>query len=704
MALILENEKLRVQFDSKTGAITGLLNKITGWKVIQQPKLSRGIRLLVPIPGFRNNRVNSECQHLDVAQIDEPGTFITLQWGRVIGEKSGPLDISVTQRVSLKGPDLEFTAHIENRSPYTIEEVWSPYLGGIYQPDQSNFEAMTVSAQGCAARIPLGKGFPGVNFNQSTVAFGYWGFDYPTEIRSYPTFISIAPFMLLCNRSQGIYVGVHDQHMNAVSFLLELRPGYLDSMNNIPADAFEVSGKPVGFMFSPVRFPFLNSGESIDLAPVVLHFYEGSWHKGVDRYVTWRNSWFKRYPAPQWIEDVDAWFTLHINSPEDCCRYNYKELVPIVKEAKEKGVGVLQLIGWSKRGQDGRFPCHDPDARLGTMREFLEVLRKIEKDIGVRVLLYSKFTWADRTSSWFRDELIKYAVRDPYGDYPVQSGAAYQTLTQLTGNTAPNSVPMCHASEEYRKVCMKEFEKILHYGTSGTLCDEVMMGFRLFCFDPNHGHKIGDCFIKGSLKLTEQFYKRAKEFNPDFVLAGEGPQDFFCQYYSISYIRSWDKYHIPMQKYMDPEMKIATCITGWNDKNMINQCLMNSYIINYEPYNFKGRLSDFPDTVEYGQKVQKLRRKLWDYVWKGRFLDRLEAQVTFDGDSHWPYTVFENKRNKKKAVVIANYKADKTIEVLLKLQRGGTRLNLYTPEEDNVGETDGKIVLSPRSVVVAVET
>ena len=703
MALVLENQKLRIRFDQETGAVTGLLNKGTNWQVIQQPKLAMGIRLLVPIPGCRNNQVKSKYQRLGSAQMDESGTSITLKWDRVIGETSGPLDVSITQRIKLKDSDLEFKTQVDNRSPYTVEELWSPYLGGIHKPGQSTFEAMTMTAQGYAAKIPLDKGFPGAALNQSMVGFGYWGIDYPTAVRSYPTFMSITPFMLLCDSSQGIYVGVHDKEMNTVSFMLELRPGYLDSMNNVPPDTFEIGGKPAGFMFSPVRFPFLKSGESTELAPVVLHFYEGSWHKGIDRYIAWRNSWFKRYPAPKWIEDVDAWLTLHINSPEDCCRYEYKELVDICREAKEKGVGVLQLIGWSKGGQDGHVPCHDPDTRLGTRREFYEALRKIEKDIGIRVLLFSKFTWADRSTSWFRKELIRLAVKDPYGDYPVHPGYAYQTLSQLTGNSAHNLIPMCHASEEYRELCLKEFEKILHYGTSGTLYDEVMMGFRLFCFDPHHGHKVGDCFIKGSLKLAEQFYRRAKEFNPDFVLAGEGPQDFFCQYYLISYIRSWDKHHIPMQKYLSPEMKIATCITGWNDRDMINQCLMNGYIINYEPYNFKGRLSDFPDTVEYGQKVQRLRRKLWDYVWKGRFLDILGAEVCCGDSAHWPYTVFENRTNKKKAVVIANYKADASSEVFVKLQERGAKFNFYGPEEDKVSETDGKIVIPPRSVVVAVE-
>ena len=46
---------------------------------------------------------------------------------------------------------------------------------------------------------------------------------------------------------------------------------------------------------------------------------------------------------------------------------------------------------------------------------------------------------------------------------------------------------------------------------------------------------------------------------------------------------------------------------------MINQCLLNRYIISYEPYMFKGMLSDYPDTVDYGQKMDALRTDLREY-------------------------------------------------------------------------------------------
>ena len=40
---------------------------------------------------------------------------------------------------------------------------------------------------------------------------------------------------------------------------------------------------------------------------------------------------------------------------------------------------------------------------------------------------------------------------------------------------------------------------------------------------------------------------------------------------------------------MLPDALFMTAVTGFDDRNMINQCLLYRYIISYEPYNFKGR-------------------------------------------------------------------------------------------------------------------
>ena len=76
---------------------------------------------------------------------------------------------------------------------------------------------------------------------------------------------------------------------------------------------------------------------------------------------------------------------------------------------------------------------------------------------------------------------------------------------------------------------------------------------------------------------------------------------------------------------------------------MISQCLLNRYIISYEAYMFKGMLSDYPDTVDYGQKMDALRSDLREYFWDGRFCGRLGGSVQLgDRGTLDSYAVYQN--------------------------------------------------------------
>ena len=411
---------------------------------------------------------------------------------------------------------------------------------------------------------------------------------------------------------------------------------------------------------------------------------------------------------PKWLNDIDCWFTLHINSPEGCCRYKYHELPELAREAKEKGVQVLQLIGWARDGQDGAEPYQDIDPRLGTKEELKEAIREIEA-MGVRVLLMCKFKWADRAIPEFDTEIQQHTLKDMYGKYVQFPGYAYQTLTQqLFGGSRRCGAGLCHSSPEYRKLALREFAKIVDLESSGILYDELMNDL-LLCFDRNHDHRWGESNMQGSLKLAAEFHNFARSKNPEFLFTGESPTDALSQYYPVTYVRTWDgrwedPIHRPVLKYINNEMKIATCLTGWDDREMVNQCLAYAYIINYEPYNFKGRVSDFPDTVAYGQMAQHLRRRLWDYIWLGKFTDTVGAQVTTeDKDVEYIYSVFENRNNARKAVIIANQGHMKALNVKVSLDSSKNLFEVYHVETEDTQKSDGSIIVQPRSLVVLVE-
>lgn len=703
MEYSLENTFLKIVFDRKTGAITDLTNKVTGWQVIRQPKLSMGIRLLIPLETHRNNKVLSENQELTsfkmIDQNDVEKKEAVLVWGKLYGDKSGELNVSVKLTVRLQDDVIQFDAFIENHSPYVVEEFWCPCIGGLREPAlEEPFESLTMNMCGGFQRTHMGDGFP-----QSC---GYWGTNNPTFISTFPGGGVTLPFVILTNGKQGIYLGMHDETYQLVSFIHELKPGFTDSMHNRVPKADEIAGKPAGYILSSVRLPFVQPGESVELAPMVLRLFSGDWHNGIKTYSNWRLHWYNQRPQPEWLDNVDCWMTLHMNSPEGCCLYRYVDLADIAKEAVEQGVQAIQLIGWARDGQDGAEPYQDIDQRLGTREELKQAIKAIES-MGIRVLLMCKFKWADKNIPEYEMEMEQYAVKDMNGNPMYFGGYAYQTLAQQLGLNIRNGVGLCHLSKEYRAVALREFQKLIDLGSSGMLYDELL-AFPI-CFDKAHEHRYGECTFNGSLQLAQDFYALARKTNQNFLFAGEGPDDHLAQYYAVNYIRTSDYYywvskHTPAWKYMNPDMKMATCVIGFDDREMINQCMAYGYIINYEPYNFKGRITDIHDTVMYGKKAQRLRKKLWEYLWRGRFLDTdgvsLKSQQCHTDHI---YTVFCHRTDETKAVVVVNNSQETDLFTTVHNGQEEQKYDLFSIENETVVVSNGSVKVAPRSFVVLVE-
>jgi hypothetical protein len=414
----------------------------------------------------------------------------------------------------------------------------------------------------------------------------------------------------------------------------------------------EIGGKVCYTEVSCVQLPYIAPKTQKRLVPAVIKTYEGTWHKGADIYKALAEKWnFKLAKPPEWAGEPHSWLQIHINSPEDELRYKYSELAGIGRECAKHGIKAIQLVGWNRGGQDRGNPSHDTDSRLGTFEELKNALAEIQA-MGVKVVLFAKFTWADRSSDWFRNELIKYAAKDPYGDYYMHPGYGYNTVSQILNVSTRRLVPMCFSSEEYLEICNREFKKLVDLGADGMLFDECQHhGHGIICFDKTHGHKYGESNYKFGNKLIENFRKTA----PDgFLYAGEANYELEFAEYQLAYFRTHVEDFVPIKRYLFPHALYMTAVTGFNDRNMLNQCLMYNFIVSYEPYNFKGRPGDYPLTLEYGKKMDALRAELREYFWDGEFLDTTVGKVTAGGKLYEKYSAFRAK-NGKIGVVVCNY-------------------------------------------------
>ena len=148
---------------------------------------------------------------------------------------------------------------------------------------------------------------------------------------------------------------------------------------------------------------------------------------------------------------------------------------------------------------------------------------------------------------------------------------------------------------------------------------------------------------------------------------------------------------------------MMVAVTGFNDREMINACLLYRYVISYEPYNFKGHLDDFPLTMDYGGKVDALRTRYKEYLWEAELRDTLGASVQENGKPYAKYSVFGRPGAGKRAVVVANQRADKPLTVTVKLESSKGKLVMVTPEHLAPQACDGTVTIPPRSAAVLLE-
>lgn len=688
----LENDRLQVQFAKTNGALTRLVFKDTGWQVQRRAELGQAFGLLVPVPGKRNNRVVGRNQSLADAFLD--GDTLRLTWSNLRSERDEALDIVFTGTVTLCDNRLEFTGIVENRTEHTVEACIWPRLGDLSRPSNTSEFYHLHSTYGDWVNESL---YPRFESHR-----GCFGVEHPIQLSSTPS----TPFVLAHNGREGLYAGYHDttcEHL--VQFRFEQYPGFefaeAFEAGTVPKDD-TIGGAPVHLECAVVHFPFAGNGTTA-LHPVVLAPYQGTWHTGADIYREWKRSWYTPPRKPAWLKRVHSWQQIHVNSPEEEYAVPYRELRTIADDCATHGVGAVQITGWASGGQDRNNPSHDTEPGLGTWEELRDAIAYMESR-GVHAVLFSKFTWSDRSTERYRADLHRLAMKDPYGDAYYYPGYMYMTETQLANINTRRFIPMCMPSAEWRDVAVEEFKKVVALEPSGTLYDECQHhGGANYCFDASHGHSIPAHVFAGDAPLAEAFHEASGPRDEPFLLAGEDCYDLQLRHYQLSYFRI-GKNHMPVHRYIAADSDMMVAVLGYNNRTVINQALLYRYILSYEPRGFKGRISEFPLTLEYGKRVDALRARYSEYLWDAEFRDTLGAEFEItDGPGSVRHSVFLNHATGMRAVVVVNTGYDEPVSVATRFTPGANTMKLATPENPDAVQTDGCVTIGPVSAAVLLE-
>ncbi|MFO1539224.1 MAG: DUF6259 domain-containing protein [Chloroflexota bacterium] len=698
---------MRLAFSRETGALTGVEAVQTGWRILDRPHLGLAFRLLVPTrsmldwhgPGRRSTTVLGDRQPLAGLELGADGRSATFTWSRGETDDGERLQIGLSLHVTLDDRQAVFAMTIDNHSPYPVENVYVPYLGDLRPPEGATWlKAFGKSAYATAGEWDVWPVYDSL--------LPYFGIDHPQQIGTWAVAACSPanPFILLRSEDQGLCVSPANERTDLVAWHTELLPGHASWLDQRVPSGETIAGRDVAIRFAPVQLPHLQPGERRTLVPIALEPYRGTWHAGVDRYRRRRDAWIVPAPVPDWAREPHAWQQIQVNSPEDRFAIrSYRELVEIGESCARHGVRAIQVTGWNDGGQDQGNPSHDHDPRLGTREELADAIRAIQA-LGVRVILFSKFTWADGSTPRYHDELRGLAIRDVHGDAFQHGGYGYGTATTLLGINRRRLIPMCFLAERWLEICEEEFAKVLALGADGTLYDECQHHSpALQCFADDHGHPPGAGVYGNDDELIRRFRARSDAVRPDFLYAGEDIYDRQRGSYALSYIRTESAVHVPLLRYLDPRAALMTAVTGYDDRNLVNQSLLYRYVMSYEPLQFKGRLEEIPLTVAYGRRMDALRTELRDWFWDGDFRDTQGGMVTVDGRPHAPYAIHLAAGTGAPGVVGASYDPERTITAHVRLD-DGRPLTRYRLVDDDAWRpvVDGTIVVPPRSAAVVL--
>jgi Domain of unknown function (DUF6259) len=679
--LNLENDSLLVAIDRATGCVVSLETKDGAWKM-----QGAGMRLHVPAPDHRFHFLTEA--HTGKPQIDADSEQATITWRGFESARMGKLDIEVKETVKVAGGGVRCNYEIRNRSGAVIESYTYPRLKGIKPP--SGDDRMRQS----------GWGYSGMNSMSLWPTFGnsvgYWGYDTPAQLRDLGT---ECQFCLMLSDTHGVYLGYHDEKQRqVVQVCYALAPAYADSYDDAVEDETgKVADATVGIDFN--HLCFIQPGASQQSEALLIEPFQGDWHAGADIYKAWRAQWHKKPEMPAWVEDVHSWQEIQINSSEDRLEFPYKDLTKYAESCKRWGVKAIQLTGWQLGGQDRDFPLHDIDPRLGTAED-LKAAIAASKAMGVEIVLFNKYQWADVTGPKYETDFKQFAIEDPYGNPIYVRGYNYDTPTQLEGLNTRHAVGECTASPSWWKRALVEFRKSVELGASGILIDECSGHPSQYCFSRDHGHGYPAPVFAGDVPFLEEF--RSIVNGNDFVFAGESVYDVQQQVYNLSYFRIHNG-HTPFARYIDPFKPMLVAVTGWDDREMINACLLFRYAISYEPRNFHGELDEMPVSMQYGRSVDDLRRRYRDWLWDAEFRDTMGAKVLADGAPLKTYSVFR-RADGRRAIVMANIDSRKPIACEVMFDDGKPAAGKWvSPENPEPQPWPGKLEVAPAGAIVFLE-
>ncbi|MBX6364073.1 MAG: hypothetical protein IRZ00_09420 [Gemmatimonadetes bacterium] len=475
----LENARIRLGFDARTGALVDLTDRRTGQRFVGAGGAQR--LWLLDVPGLPDSSLGpASARSFAWRRLPgaEPG--VVLEW-RDFGLAAAPA-LRVVATVRLEGAEPMSSWHLAVDSAGTlgIEQVRFPRITGI--PALGAGEELAVPRwMGALARDP------------SALLAGEDGKGARLEW-AYPGTMSLQMVALYRRGGAGLYAASDDTLAYRKTFAVWGEPG--------GARGYE--------LVHPLPDPATPKAHWAMPYAAVVGTFQGDWLTAAERYRAWgtrqvwaRESRLKRGLVPQWLLETGMWVWNRGRSPG--------VVPPALALEKALGLPVSIYWHWWHHGPyDTSFPDYLPP-REG-VDSFVAAVRTAHA-AGLHAMVYmNQRLWCTGTPSW-GPEAARAAVKERDGSVREET---YNIFDPQRCATMDVTTPFWRA--KYAGIADTVLDL---YGVDGIYMDQAVLS--LVCWDPTHGHPVGggNYWIGGFRKLAAQIRENAAPGRP-VLLAGEG--------------------------------------------------------------------------------------------------------------------------------------------------------------------------------------
>lgn len=644
-ALVLENSRIRVKVDSKSGAISSFYIVETKCEMIGEQALITNFRIGLPLDDYQANYIDGMAQK--PRSVVKKGNSIIVEFSGMSSEK-GVYPIDLVYTITLHEDYVSFKSRLTNHFNKPVAEFWFPRLGGWTQFGNNRDALLATPNYNRNSRheVSLFKNFPGGRGLGAEAA--EWAQGYPGMVMPWWDIYDEAS-------KKGLYLGYHDSIFRFSTWHTYLMPD-----NSGGKDAWltpeQSGGEPVGLIFSHIRYPYIQSGETLDDGEFIIRIHDGDWHQGSQFYRSWFLSHFPFDKSASWLRKESSWFTSIIYQPEDKIIADYKLYEQWTQDARKFGINCYELIGWQNGGLERNYPNYTPEEKLGGKEGFMALLKSIDSR-GGKCLVFNNYNVLDQNTEWYKKELFKYKQQDQFGQQNIWMGWGESTYLARSGMNVRYHV-RSSVTPEIEKILADQFVELVKEGAHGFQMDKVCVGAALD-FNPINTLKPDVALCEGLVQAIDRLFIACRKVDPDFRSASEFGYDRLIPYYDIGYRNSYGN-EISTLRYVFPEWTSCNHISAPRDFRGINGAVLTGAVLCIEPDCYQGSLDQpvYRDLANYIKEINRIRTELIDYIFTGDYFDDQGGKVQVTGSdanaSSLAFKVHGNHKTGRHAIVIVN--------------------------------------------------